>query len=109
MKQINLTTSNLGTLFSTVRNECLSNDMGDGAYEVTHYRESYPDESVLAFSTFLVKDDTEPEFIHSVLNEVLPDEAKNEDHLIFTSDFETLELHYNDSTITLIYHHTGEF
>ena len=31
----------------------------------------------------------------------------SEDHVIITTDFESLEVHFNDSTLTLIYHFIG--
>ena len=94
-------------------NQCLlSNDPGDAVYNITNFHQSYDDESELAIFTYSIKEVDLEEF-SQIIAEYLPEELRKsfiqEEHLILNNSQETLEIHFNDYTITAIYHCTGQW
>lgn len=77
--------------------------------------QSFPDESCIIIDTWSFKtDEVDLEqlgraIIHAVtLDSDICKAFQENNHITLYNDLETLTIHYNDSTITVIYHNNGE-
>lgn len=89
-------------------------------WNIQYHNISLPDEShITIYSIPLSPADTMAkindetfEDLFEILFSTLPKESKPEgipSHSIIIHDIETLEIHYNDNTINIIYHYTGQW
>lgn len=115
MQTINIEGIQLTRIYNAIDNCCFSSEeLGDLAHQVTNFHTSYEDESSLSFFTYQIKtQEADLEVVTEMLADYLPSKEAQEaftkdNHVILKSRIETLAIHFNDSTITVIYHCTGE-
>lgn len=124
MKTI-LFNNNLSIVFESIRISLFSGETGDYLYQISNVYQSFNDESVVAFHTYGVKDDkliwesfTEEllkNMASSMINTLPEDLVKeitnieNSHLMIIDDDNDSLQIHFNDGTITCILHLTGQY
>lgn len=84
--------------------------------EITNFKTDYPDESGIELHTwsFNPKSVDLETLGYEIITSVTHDddiiiEFQENNHITFWNNNETLTIHYNDSTVTAIYHNNGEF
>ena len=116
MQTINLNpqTSLMGIL-NSIQHCLISNDLGDICYPLTRFEQGYDDESSIKILTYGFNSHQEIDMdeLAKTVAEYLPQEIQEPfiqgEHLILTRGSDTLAIHFNDSTITLILHNTGQW
>lgn len=90
-------------------------------WNITHHNISLTDESHITIYSIplsgademIETNDKTFEDLFEILFSQFPQESKPNggvpSHSIIIHDLETLQIHYNDQTINLIYHHTGQW
>lgn len=114
MKTININT-NLFKVLNSVQHCLISNDTGDACYQLTKFEQDYDDESSIHILTYGINqhEEVDLEELSRIIAEYLPQEIQEtfikEEHLLLINGTDTLAIHFNDSTITLILHRTGQY
>lgn len=109
------TKENLIQVFNSIQHCLLSNDTGDAVYKLTQFHQSYDDESQVDILTYGINQHQEVDLaeLSTIIAEYLPKYLQKafiqEEHLSLANGQQTLAIHFNDSTITIIYHCTGQF
>jgi len=114
MQTININT-NLFQVLNAIQHCLISNDTGDAVYQLTQFHQSYDDESYITVLTWGINQHQEVDLgeLSRIIAEYLPQDLQEpfikEEHLFLTNGQDSLAIHFNDATITLILHCTGQY
>jgi hypothetical protein len=110
-----VTDYNLQLIFDSLHHFLIPTDAGDVVYRLTRFHQSYSDESYISVLTFGINQHmaVDLEEFSKILSEHLPRELREpfiqEEHLLLVNIDDSLAIHLNDHTITLILHGTGQY
>jgi len=112
----NITTNhNLQRVLQSLQHCLISNDTGDAVYQLTQFHQSYDDESYITVLTWAINQHQEVDLkeLSQIIAEYLPQDLQDafikDEHLFLTNGQDSLAIHFNDATITLILHGTGQY
>lgn len=109
------TNHNLVQVIQSLQHCLISNDAGDAVYQLTQFHQSYDDESYITVLTWGINQHQEVDLeeLSKIIAEYLPQDLQDpfikDEHLFLTNGQDSLAIHFNDATITLILHGTGQY
>lgn len=115
MQTININTDLFQVLHS-IQDYFIFNCIRDDGYQITKFKQNYEDESSIHLITYIINRHEEDYLMELSKNiaKQLPQEIQEafikEEHLLLVNGTnDTLAIHFNDATITLILHCTGQY
>lgn len=116
------TNHNLVQVLNSIQHCLISNDAGDAVYQLTKFHQSYDDESHIDILTWGINQhyEVDTEGLIKTIAEYLPEDLREpfiqnlnkSEHLLITHAYnpnDSLAIHFNDATITLILNLTGQY
>lgn len=128
MKTIIFNETQLAPIFETIRRSLFEADAADQLYQISNFQQSFDDESEISSFTYGINQDAAQDIEgyltaltegmayyfqkHNLLTEDLIKEITDihNDHImIINNENDSLQIHFNDRTITCILHLTGQY